>query len=639
VSIAELKETIAKLEAVERDPAAPIEVKELNRGFLQKRRQQLNDLLQKRSNALRQYLTDMKSSLSPEEIGQVELKIQEFEKEQANLAVAPQTATPALSEESRTDAPATESRPATVSDVMNRNVDHAVADKNRTVSRSIRDEFLKESAAVPAPLRGIATQPAAEKDLQVPQDCAEYEANPKTFSLYEQYVCDMIERTTTRKANGQLPIELTGPQFFNLAIILISKKLRADFLVEAEEARVDKQVGGASSNSGSTSLVTKGGTPAILGFAVENGALEREVSGTTMTFRGNPVGVIEALSNKGFISGFEDDSAATRLLRKSSFAFSFDTDRGRQPGVFTADKQQLSAVSGRIELINKRDPRNREYKTDWEDFLATRAQPFLAVVVKSKDVLIETIPGTGMAPDVFKWRDQALEDWYEETLGKVTSAAPGNVETVLRDQLGRLPIDELSTETVAALNNFARQFGVYLEGRKRVLDRVAKGTVATFEFTNRREVSAPDTSNFTGIFETAFGGNADFTLNGSLTMFNKRPSGLNVGRVRDFQFAAQLDMPFGKPNEAGQFVLSASAKYERLMHSFSPDTGALLADADGDLAFGQIKLSVPIKGLGIKLPLSLTFANRTEAIKEKTVRANFGFTFDLDTIFAKFKPF
>ena len=28
-----------------------------------------------------------------------------------------------------------------------------------------------------------------------------------------------------------------------------------------------------------------------------------------------------------------------------------------------------------------------------------------------------------------------------------------------------------------------------------------------------------------------------------------------------------------------------------------------------------------------------------ELIKEKEVRGNFGFTFDLDTIFAKFKPF
>jgi hypothetical protein len=54
---------------------------------------------------------------------------------------------------------------------------------------------------------------------------------------------------------------------------------------------------------------------------------------------------------------------------------------------------------------------------------------------------------------------------------------------------------------------------------------------------------------------------------------------------------------------------------------------------------GQIKLVIPIKNSGVRIPFSLSFANRTELIKEKEVRGNFGFTFDLDTIFAKFKPF
>jgi len=48
---------------------------------------------------------------------------------------------------------------------------------------------------------------------------------------------------------------------------------------------------------------------------------------------------------------------------------------------------------------------------------------------------------------------------------------------------------------------------------------------------------------------------------------------------------------------------------------------------------------IPLKDSGLKIPFSLTFANRTELVREKEVRANFGFTFDLDTIFAKFKPF
>jgi hypothetical protein len=40
-------------------------------------------------------------------------------------------------------------------------------------------------------------------------------------------------------------------------------------------------------------------------------------------------------------------------------------------------------------------------------------------------------------------------------------------------------------------------------------------------------------------------------------------------------------------------------------------------------------------GSGVKVPLSVTFANRSEAVKESFVRANFGVTLDLDTLLAK----
>ena len=55
----------------------------------------------------------------------------------------------------------------------------------------------------------------------------------------------------------------------------------------------------------------------------------------------------------------------------------------------------------------------------------------------------------------------------------------------------------------------------------------------------------------------------------------------------------------------------------------------------GNLIVGQAKLTIPVKGSGIKIPLSVTVANRTELIKEKEVRANIGITFDLDAIFAR----
>ncbi len=59
----------------------------------------------------------------------------------------------------------------------------------------------------------------------------------------------------------------------------------------------------------------------------------------------------------------------------------------------------------------------------------------------------------------------------------------------------------------------------------------------------------------------------------------------------------------------------------------------------GDIATGQIKVIIPVNNSGFKIPISVSFANRTELVKEKEVRGNFGFTFDFDPLFAKFNPF
>jgi hypothetical protein len=58
----------------------------------------------------------------------------------------------------------------------------------------------------------------------------------------------------------------------------------------------------------------------------------------------------------------------------------------------------------------------------------------------------------------------------------------------------------------------------------------------------------------------------------------------------------------------------------------------------GTTAVGQLKLTVPTKGAGIRIPLSVTWANRTDLVKEKVVRANVGVSYDLDSVFARFKP-
>jgi hypothetical protein len=45
-----------------------------------------------------------------------------------------------------------------------------------------------------------------------------------------------------------------------------------------------------------------------------------------------------------------------------------------------------------------------------------------------------------------------------------------------------------------------------------------------------------------------------------------------------------------------------------------------------------------VKGSGVKVPLSISYANRTELLREKSIRAHLGFTFDLDVLASAVRP-
>jgi hypothetical protein len=87
----------------------------------------------------------------------------------------------------------------------------------------------------------------------------------------------------------------------------------------------------------------------------------------------------------------------------------------------------------------------------------------------------------------------------------------------------------------------------------------------------------------------------------------------------------------------GPATLSFTGKYQRLTSNAIAFDGTVLPNTRGDIAAGQVKLVLPLKDSGIKIPFAVTVANRTELVREREVRGNFGFTFDLDTLFARFK--
>lgn len=633
--IAQLKAAIEKLERVAHDGSLSPEVKELNERFLKQRRAQLQVLLHSRISALQEYRTQIGSTLSSDEKAEIDRSIQTLTRDLDGLSTNGSSTLDASV--GKQEATSDRSGPgAAVTDILT--AEPPPSTDPRAITPPTRP---------PTPLNG-GTPSSGPNVVQgaaaAPPPCnlKSFRSNPKAYSLVDSYICNLVESVKLSKTGD--PVHFRAPQplsgidldaaFSRLMIILEAKKGRTDELVRAEESRTDKQVGGGSANSGSTSLVVKGNVPAILGFAVENGALVEDKTGSTITFRGNPVGIFKALAGQGLAGGYDLDDRTTRFLRRFSFAASFDTDRGSQPGVFTGMKEQLSEISGRAVLYDKRDPRRGEYKKDWEDFLTNAAQSFLTTDAAVRGVLLDTSTAVSF------WKDPAMNSWFVETQKALAAASPDQVEDILIKQLNDLPIDKLSSDFNSELAKFETQFNLFLRDRNAILKKIGKAGVLTLDYSNQRNINKPDLSNFRLVGEKGFlNGRLDVTGNASLSAFNTRPVGSNIGRLRDAQAALQIDRTFGSAERTGVFVLSFGYKYQHLAENSMTQVGTIVPNTKGNISVGQLKLTVPIKGLGIKFPISVTFANRTELVKEKTVRGNFGFTFDLDSIFAKFKPF
>ncbi|MDT5159049.1 MAG: hypothetical protein QOH51_3406 [Acidobacteriota bacterium] len=635
----------------------------------------LRDKLQAQKAALAAYLESIRSAL-PERVPQIEKDITNKEAEikavtdtlLSGLAAPPTTATPG--DDHAVDASAGTGTPQDAGGTAGSGQatpggqgSSGGQGTSGGLAAAAAGVSLLQPAANPQSTAGaIASGGVAAQKQDKLGPCVEVNSpGTNQFSEYERAVCRVVELVRMRKVGTptsdpdittsaprpNATIAIRGLQGFEfqqiIAAKLIGREERGKFLVEAEEARTDKQVEGGPSNSGTTSLVVKGGAPSVLGFAVSNGALVQSQSGTTVTFRGNPIGIIKLLNNKTFDeSYFEDEKdPTTRFLKKTSFSVSFNTDRGQTPGVFTADKQQVSAYSVRYEFINERDPRHRSHQEALARFLAEEGVNLTGTIAQTMQALTEVTgaeAGANPLDRAIRFKDPALQSWFQETRALITAAAAGDVEATFKSQLDKFPVDkQLTTETRDIIDHFAEGFSGYLSARNKLLDEIAKGKVITFEYTNNRGVNAPDLSNFRFIAETGiFGGKADLTANASFTIFNSRPAA-GTNRVRDFEFSGQLDKPF-KVSGVGNFIFSFAGKYERALENVTALDGTVLPNTKGDIAVGQIKLTIPFLD-GMKLPISLSFANRTELVREKEVRGNFGFTFDIDKILAKFKPF
>ena len=606
--ISQMRATIQKLESLSDDANIPVETRENLKELLFEKRGELHGLLRQKRDALRARL---QNTTSTTEQASLNAEIRQLNTEMQQLTGAPAAGSVTLE---RAAPPMT-------------SMGGDASTANLLTPSPTPSSAAPNTASVPV------AQPVAAQSAS--QDFCSQLLNapaPSTVDYRRELQavgCRMRLARASGQTGGDAQMDFRN---YTMAIALglagakLEKIVVPQMTALAEDASHAKNLSGSNPSSGTTSLVSKAAVPAVFGFAVENGALTRTTNGTTVTFTGTPVGIIESMAKKGFIDSYQTQDDFTAFLRKLSFGLSFDTSRGDQPGTFTGTRQQLSGFSFKYNILDQRDPRHPRYTRRWQEI--TRKQATKLAVSLNKFVA-----------DLATSPNPLFTAWLDETNTALTGKTTyEDIEAVLEIQFQKLA-DIKTPELDPLVNAVATDLEDFTKERNDILDEISNGWIATFDYNNERPVGSPSLSNFRFLAEKgAYNGSIDFTGNASLTVYNSRPTIPNTQRLRDFRFAGQIDVPIGDVAKTGKFMLSFAGRYERLLTD-EPIAGTTAVIRKGDIAAGQLKLTIPIRGTAFKIPLSISFANRTELIQEKEVRGNFGVTFDLDSILAKFNPF
>lgn len=440
-------------------------------------------------------------------------------------------------------------------------------------------------------------------------------------------------------------------RFTQYAVARSKENLISALRADVEGLRLNKLLGATSGGSGTTSLLSKVAAPAFLSFATEYGSIVQANNGNTSTLRGNLYGISRmfvgsvrypscqpALAWLDHISGtlsFENVSST----QTTGVAQTATTSAPVVTNLFGNDFR-MASWGARFDLT-KNNPDTATYVAAWNAAIANlRNTPAVTELGAAVGQLIGASDATYVA-------------WQQETIPILKNAA---TLADFRQKLGRqldLLLDRLSAENTdfaARITRVNTAFADYASLRDGLLKAIQSNKLS-LEYTNQHPRGQAYTSNIRFIYSHQPGSAPLLiTANAAVTWYNTVPAGVTTGRFRDVQFAGQIDRRLGAISTLGTATATFAGYYQWMSDDalitigpgnvapgsgiVLPGTAATLLGTKGGLGVVQGKLSIGL-GNAVKVPISVTWSNRTELIKERDVRGQIGLTLDLDAVFQK----
>jgi hypothetical protein len=171
----------------------------------------------------------------------------------------------------------------------------------------------------------------------------------------------------------------------------------------------------------------------------------------------------------------------------------------------------------------------------------------------------------------------------------------------------------------------------YSLDRQPMVQAVATGTAAAT--TSAPLMNTPDLHTARLIHSWGY-----YTANASASFFGEKTAAM-PDVWRDLQIGAKVDIPFsGIANLVDKGTLEFSGLFVALHQmplGINLMVNGVAVTQPGKIGLFQAKYTIPVgNATGVQVPISITYSNRTDLIKETSIQGNIGITWDMSKLVA-----
>lgn len=429
------------------------------------------------------------------------------------------------------------------------------------------------------------------------------------------------------------------------------------YIASVETRRTDKQLGSSGAAPGSTSAVSKPSVATLLGMAIDRGAINQDISGSVLTFSSSPYALIASIKGDT-AETYNQFSGYSRL----GLSASFNLQNSNDP-LANATRKQLTEWSARFRVFGDHSGRSALAQAKFRELVLPKLQFTADLQTAERSALFGDAAGSAILLQFGTDLNNKVKAFLNTDAdakalqASITAGKPDNskaaalvsgltavidkvIQEDLIDKSSQFSHDaEAIQKATAFLSRYQAANADYSQAANtfdEALKELENLPTLSLVYAQERGSGTPDYSVAQLIYEKKPKGFMQIDANINASFYHRPDRTKNEQTFRDLTVALSLQQGLGKSPfttssaDKSEISLSFAGRYERMQENRH------VPGKKADIGVANVKLEIPVAA-GVSFPVSITFANASELIKESDVRGNFGISFDLDKLSALVK--